>query len=163
MLTAMSVTGTYAPSVTFVLSDADANGIGVQRFAWRPVMWGDPIKTPDTSGSADTYVQVAHMEIEVAGKIIGSTAANYWTRRNAFVDAILPDQGSQGSTYRHGQLFATFTGQSQVYADFVTVDFEAPLEVLSPSDGQVLSEYVWKARNPYGFWRAVSGGAVLKV
>lgn len=162
MMTALSIEGVYSPTFSFTLSNADDGGTNVQVFRSLPVMRGDAIPTPDKSGAADTYVQNGQLEITVSGQIIGTSASNYWTRRMAFADAILPDQGSQ-TAFKHGTLKATFSGQSQVYVDFVTLEWDAPLETITPDGAAVVGEYSWKCRAPYGYWRTVSGGAVVKL
>lgn len=158
MVTAGSIVGTYGATSTFTLSGADDGGVQIDSLTWSPIMEGNEISNPDQSGAAESYVQNRSQVISISGKIVGTSAANAVVLLNTLADAVLPDQGTQ-TDYPHGTLKLTFAGQSEVYCEFVTLRWQPTIEVIG---GNVLP-YSMDLRNPYGFFRFTSGGAVFKL
>jgi hypothetical protein len=74
------------------------------------------------------------------------------------MSVVLPDQGS-GQPIVQGTVYATFPGQSEVYAPAVLTDYSLPLK----TDQVVSGRYQLVFTNDYGYWRATSGDAVVKL
>lgn len=157
MLTALSYEAD-AGTITFTVGTA-TGAYRVSEFTFDPEVSGDDIPMMESSGQWDAYRRVRRMTISVEGMLVGTSATDYWTRRATLMGVVLPDQGSTQPIVQ-GTVFATFPGQSEVYAPAVLTDYSAPVRV---ADGVTSSRYQLVFVNDYGYWRAVSGDAVVKL
>jgi len=123
---------------------------------------GQPLEKLGESGGWDTYRPVRTMPITLKILVVGTDAADYITKRAALLAAVLPDAGANTYT-KAGTLKPTFSGVAQVYADVNLLTCDAPLEIdgENSSPRSLTTTVVWECA--YGYWRAVSGGAVVKV
>lgn len=145
-------------TLTFNVGAAGTGAYRVSEFTFDPEVSGDDIPMMEATGQWDSYRRVRRMTISVEGVIAGTSATDYWTQRAAMMTVVLPDQGA-GQPIVQGTVYATFSGQAQVYAPGVLTDYSLPLRTDQTTSGRYQLVFV----NDYGYWRAVSGDAVVKL
>ena len=156
MLSALSYVAD-AGTLTFAVGTA-TGPYRVQEFTFDPEVSGDDIPMMEATGQWPAYRRVRRMSIAIEGVIAGTSTTDYWTQRAAMMNVVLPDQGS-GQPIVQGTVYATFPGQSEVYAPAVLADYSLPLKTDQVTSGR----YQLVFTNDYGYWRAVSGDAVVKL
>lgn len=130
---------------------------GFRSATWRYEFEGDADPKQGDSGQHDSHAFVRRLIIDIEGQIKGSSETDYWTKRDALIAALLVDRGAQ-TAYKHGTFTLTPTGKPQMYADVVVTALAFPRAFDEP----LMSRYQASFRCDYGYWRAVSGGAVVK-
>ena len=125
---------------------------------FHPIVRRDASRKLEESGQWDAPGDVTAMAITADALISGTSDSDYWTRRAALMAVLLPNQGSQLENV-NGTAYVTFSGQSEVYAPIALESLSPPITVDIPHATAFHVEWV----NDYGYWRAVSGDAVVKL
>lgn len=151
-----------AAAFTNVSSDT-ANLYTVGDFAFKSLEWsyeydGSEFPKQQNSGQNPAHSFVRRMALTLTVQILGSSQSDYWTNHNTFAKAFLVADGTQ-SSYNHGTLAVTPTGKSAMYVDanVTGIGFHS-----NPEEGAAFtSTATVTMRADRGYWRAVSGGAVV--
>ena len=164
MLTALSFESapgnTTGGTVTFLVGSSAGNGVTAASLDQEYEFEGTEKPKMQAAGQHERYVYVRRLVLPLSGLIKADTAANWASTRQSFAAKLLPNTGTQ-TERRHGTLKATFTGQSQVYAEVVCRELNLPMDV--NEGGPFVSEYSLRFVANYGYWRLVSTNAVLKI
>lgn len=145
-------------TLSFQVGAASNYGVLLVGFDFHPTVERDDSRKLEESGSWDAPGDVTSMSIGADCLISGVSAAAYWTSRAAAMAVLLPNQGVQTENV-HGTAYVTFSGQAEVYAPISLAGMSPPLTVEMPYATAFHVDWV----NDYGYWRAVSGDAVVKL
>ena len=164
MLTALSFESAAGNAtggtITFLIGSAAGTGITVTSLGVQYELEGTEKAKMQAGGQHDRYAYVRRLLLPMRGFIKDDDATGWAATRQAFVQKLLPDADTQEQRY-HGTLKATFTGIGQVYAQVNLRELDVPLDV--DEGGPFVSEYNLSFVANYGYWRAVSGNAVVKI
>jgi hypothetical protein len=150
---------------TITYTDNDSNSIAVgdtvypaQDFSMKVYQANDAVKKLQSPGRFPSFSYAEYREINIAGEILGDSAADYNTKARALRAVIQPARRTFVTARRHGTLLMTFFGDATQYRTYVIVDqFETPKEALYPSVGPYT--ITWIAFEPY-LWNMTTGAYV---
>lgn len=134
----------------------------LQKFHW--IYEGETNRFPRSNqpGSWKTRGRVEAMTIEIAGDILADTTAQWFTRRKALMQRIIPPPiDPPYPEYDHTRFIATFDGDAIVYyADGVLMSNIGALEADgAPTVSQF--ELMFECRD--GYWSAGLGGSKVVI
>lgn len=150
-------------AATYTNVDANAVTLDVAgsfpcTISWKYETAGQELPKQDDSGQHEASAFVRRLLVTVRGQILGDTEALYWTNRATFAKAFLVADGAQ-SSYHHGVLSVTPTGGAAMYLNCVLLSLDMPIDLDAPK----ASTYVAELRANRGYWRAVSGDAIVRL
>jgi hypothetical protein len=134
----MGITVTFKPEAgTSIVLNNDA--YPVDEAFEVDVEFSDPaVKKMQRSGEWPTFGYPGAVSISLEGHILGTSKADYWTKRNAFLVALTPPPGEQ-TKRRHGIVtIADSDAAEPMFGDCRIVHRIAHLENLSPERGPFL-------------------------
>lgn len=143
-------------TTTFGVGNNKTNPIRVSDMTWKPRMAGGPISRLNVAGSFPSHVDPRELVVDIQGRIVAADPADYWNVRKAFVQSFMPPPDYDRTIFHHATLTITPPSESAAYLLVTTSDYDIPLTPLGYS-----TEYRISFSAPFGYWRAVSGDAVV--
>lgn len=144
-------------TINFALGDNKDGEIKVSELSWKPRMVGSGIPRLNRGGSWPAHVDPRELVVDMQGRIVSASPSAYWTTRTALIESILVPDGYDRDIFHHGTLTVELPGQSDAYLLVNLLDYDIPLTAqIGRSTEYRIS---WVAY--FGYWRAVSGDAVV--
>ena len=144
-------------TISFGLGDNRTADIKVEELTWKPRMAGQGIPRLNAAGSFPGHLDPRELVVDIQGRIVSASASAYWDTRTALIQSLMPPPDYDRSIFHHGTLTATFPGESAAYLLVNLLDYDIPLT--SQIGRSTEYRLGWVAY--FGYWRAVSGGAVV--
>jgi len=130
-----------------------ANGpFRVTDFDWAPKIVGDAPGKTQGSGSWPTWRDVRLLEIQMEGRIVGSSPSDYWEHREALSKAVVPPPNFDRYYRRHGTMNVGLPHVGTVWAYINLVDFSMPVSHAEGSSSKFA--FTWHA--DLGYWTSGS-------
>lgn len=129
----------------------------LNKFSWYPELGNSRFPKSNAPGSWKTRSRTQTMTIEISGAILGSTTAEYWTRRKALAAKIIPPPDDPAyPEFDHTRFIATFDGDATVYyADCILT---SNIGALESTGAPTVSEFELMFECREGYWTAGLGG-----
>ena len=154
MFSAVSFTN---PSTATV--DLLSTGYILKSLDWSYEYDGSEFPKQSDSGQQPAQSFVRRVVVTATVQIKGTSASDHWTKRGTFVTAFLIKDGAQ-TVYNHGRLSVTPSGGSAMYVDANVTGLQFTQLSLDEAAAHITTATV-TMRADRGYWRAVSGDAVV--
>lgn len=130
----------------------------LSKFHWYYDMVGERPPKHQQAGSWKAPKFVEALPIEMEGEILSSTTTEYWTRRKALMQKIIPPQDN--ISYDHVKFLMKVDGDVAQYYVFTTV--ESNVGALDVAIGSpTVSEFQLSFECKEGYWRNVATDAYV--
>lgn len=151
MFTAGTITNADTSAATLTVNTTVTSGITLEGFgAWRYETEGTELPYLQASGSWGQVRPVRRLIIAPKGKLVGSSASNYWTHRTALAAALLPPEGVTTDD-AHGTLSLTTASAVVLSAAFYVLSLDMPLDVQGGDTGPTVGPWAAELLIPLGF------------
>ncbi len=130
------------------------------KFGWTPELESSDFPKTNSYGSWKTRAKVNAMTIEMNGVILADNTSDFWTRRKALMQKIVPPPTISGVEMDHVRFIATFDGDGTTY--YADAILASNIGALEATGSPTIQEFQCMFTSREGYWRnALAGAAVV--
>lgn len=130
----------------------------IELFTWTPSMVGDDLAKLAGYGRHYNNKDIESQTITMEGHLLSDSTSQYWTRRKALLDVVLPDaQQTQGF---HGFVQFSVDGDGAIYSQHVHLE-SSEIETVALYPTVTPMRFEWSGLD--GYWTNLSTGLPAKI